>query len=160
MLELARVELQAMGLTSQQRAAVAQILSSGRRGDVLIGPAGAGKSRTIGALNRVWETHVGGRVLGVATSQIATKVLTDDGLTALNSTQFRNRFLPDAHGRVRDQLRPDDLVVVDEAGMSGTDELDTISAPRRGGRRQAGLRRRPRPARRGRRRRPARAAGR
>ena len=114
-------------MTSEQRAAVAQILSSGRRGDVLIGPAGAGKSRTIGALNRVWETHVGGRVLGVATSQIATKVLTDDGLTALNSTQFRNRFLPDAHGRVRDQLRPDDLVVVDEAGMSGTDELDTIS---------------------------------
>jgi ATP-dependent exoDNAse (exonuclease V) alpha subunit len=48
-------------------------------------------------------------------------------LTALNSTQFRNRFVPDAQGRVRDQLAPDDLIVVDEAGMSGTDELDTLS---------------------------------
>ena len=45
-LELARVELQAMGLTVEQQAAVVRILSSGRRGDVLIGPAGAGKSRT------------------------------------------------------------------------------------------------------------------
>ena len=41
-----------------------QILSSGRRGDVLIGPAGAGKSRTVGALALVWEQQVGGRVLG------------------------------------------------------------------------------------------------
>jgi hypothetical protein len=42
-LELARVELQAMGLTVEQQAAVVQILSSARRGDVLIGPAGAGQ---------------------------------------------------------------------------------------------------------------------
>ena len=66
-------------------------------------------------------------MLGLATSQIATKVLIDDGLTAMNTTQFRNRFRPDAQGRVRDRLRPDDLLVVDEAGMSGTDELDAIS---------------------------------
>ena len=39
-LELARVELQAAGLGDDQQAAVLQILSSGRRGDVLIGPAG------------------------------------------------------------------------------------------------------------------------
>ena len=68
-LELARVELQAAGLSVDQQAAVLQILSSGRRGDVLIGPAGAGKSRTVGALAQVWEQQIGGRVLGVATSQ-------------------------------------------------------------------------------------------
>src|SRR3954452_22743376 len=94
-LEQVREELQAAGFGADQQAAVAQILSSGRRGDVLIGPAGAGKSRTVGALAQAWENHVGGRVLGVATSQMATRVLIDDGLTALNTRRFPNRFAPD-----------------------------------------------------------------
>ena len=122
------MELQAAGLGADQQAAVLQILSSGRRGDVLIGPAGAGKSRTVGALAQVWEQQIGGRVLGVATSQIATRVLIEDGLTALNTRRFLHRFDPDEQGRVRDRLRPEDLVVVDEAGMSSTDDLDRISA--------------------------------
>ncbi len=65
---------------NDQRETVLQILSSGRGGDVLIGPAGAGKSRTVGALARVWEQQLGGRVLGVATSNMATRVLIEDGL--------------------------------------------------------------------------------
>ena len=127
-LELARVELQAAGLSPDQQAAVLQVLSSGRRGDVLIGPAGAGKSRTVGALAVAWQTAVGGRVLGLATSQIATRVLIDDGLTAINTSQFLARFGPDAHGRVRERLHATDLLVLDEAGMSSTAELDEISA--------------------------------
>ena len=75
-----------------------QILSSGRGGDVLIGPAGAGKSRTVGALARVWEQQIGGRVIGVATSNIAARVLVDDGLNAMNTRQFLHRFGPDEHG--------------------------------------------------------------
>lgn len=126
--EQARAQLAAAGLSSDQQTAVLRILTSGRYGDVLIGPAGTGKSRTVGALARAWETHVGGRVLGLATSQIATQILIDDGLTALNTTAFRDRFVPDAHGRVHERLSARDLIVVDEAGMSGTDELDTISA--------------------------------
>ena len=127
-LELARVELQAAGLSTDQQAAVLQVLSSGRRGDVLIGPAGAGKSRTVGALAVAWQTAVGGRVLGLATSQIATRVLVDDGLTAINTSQFLARFGPDAQGRVRERLHATDLLVLDEAGMSSTAELDEISA--------------------------------
>ena len=116
------------GLSASQRDAVLAIVSSGRTGDVLIGPAGAGKSRTVGALAQVWRWQTGGRVIGLATSQIATRVLAEDGLAAMNTTVFRHRFTPDAEGRVRARLRPDDLVVVDEAGMSGTAELDMISA--------------------------------
>ena len=95
---------------------------------MLIGPAGAGKSRTVGALAQVWEQQIGGRVLGVATSQAATQVLIEDGLTALNTRRFLHRFEPDKRGRVRDQLRPEDLVMVDEAGMTSTEDLDRISA--------------------------------
>ena len=159
-LELAGVELQAAGLgRADQQDAVLQILSSGRRGDVLIGPAGAGKSRTVGALAQVWEQQIGGRVLGVATSNIAARVLIEDGLNALNTRRFLHRFGPDEQGRVRDRLRPEDLVVVDEAGMSSTDDLDRISAIVAAAGAKTALHRRPRTARRGRGRRHARAAG-
>jgi hypothetical protein len=70
----------------------------------------------------VWQTHAGGRVFGVATSQIATDVLADDGLTALNTTRFLHRFSPDRGGR--DRLGVRDVVVVDEAGMASTTDLD------------------------------------
>lgn len=125
--ELTRVELIGAGLGSDQAEAVLGILSSGRGGDVLIGPAGVGKSRTMGVLAGVWETRFGGRVLGLATSQIATSVLADDGLDAVNTTVFVNRFTPDAQGRVRDRIRPGDLVIIDEANMSGTPELEVVS---------------------------------
>lgn len=122
------VELRAGGLSEDQCNAVLQILSSGRRGDVLIGPAGAGKSRTLGALAHVWEQQTGGRVLGVATSNIATQVLREDGLNAMNAARFLNRFTPDEQGRVRDRIGPNDLVVIDEAGMTSTEDHDRISA--------------------------------
>ncbi len=63
----AESELIEAGLTSDQTRALLGILTSGRAGDLLIGPAGAGKSRTVGQLAHVWNTEVGGRVLGVAT---------------------------------------------------------------------------------------------
>ena len=93
-LAIAEVDLRAAGLVNDQREKVLAILSSGRGGDVLIGPAGAGKSRSVGALARVWEQQLGGRVLGVATSNMATRVLTEDGLDALNTMQFLRRFGP------------------------------------------------------------------
>lgn len=126
-LKLARIEAERAGLSPDQRDAVAGILGSGRRGDVLIGPAGAGKSRAVATLAAVWEAHLGGRVLGVATSQIAADVLAEDGLTALNTRVFLQRFGPDGQGRVRDRIRAGDLVVIDEAGMSSTGELEAIS---------------------------------
>lgn len=126
-LEMVRIEAERAGLSEDQRDAVLGILSSGRRGDVLIGPAGAGKSRTVAALAGMWESHIGGRVLGVATSQIATQVLAEDGLTAINTTVFTHRFTPDDQGQVQDRIHPGDMVVIDEAGMSGTPELKAIS---------------------------------
>lgn len=128
-LEMLRVELGAAGLSADQVDAVAGIVSSGRVGDVLVGPAGAGKSRTVGELARAWSGQTGGRVLGVATSQIATTNLAGDGLEAINSTRFLNAFTPDPEtGQARDQLRAGDMVVVDEAGMSSTRELAAITA--------------------------------
>ena len=128
-LELLRVELAAAGLSQDQVGAVAGIVSSGRVGDVLVGPAGTGKSRTVGELARVWSGHTGGRVLGVATSQIATSNLAGDGLEAINTTRFLNAFAPDPDtGQARDRLHAGDMVIIDEAGMSATSEMDRIVA--------------------------------
>ncbi|WP_224389132.1 MobF family relaxase [Pseudonocardia sp. ICBG1293] len=124
--EALRSRLAAAGLSGDQVDAVAGIIGSGRLGDCLVGPAGTGKSRTVGELARVWAEHADGRVLGLATSQIATQNLAGDGLEALNTTRFLNGFTPDEAGEVRDRLTGRDLVIVDEAGMSSTQELDRI----------------------------------
>ena len=79
----------------------------------LVAPAGTGKSYAIGALADAW-TASGGRVFGTATSQIATEVLTQDGLNAMNITQWLKRGEP---------LQPNDLVVLDESSMTPTAQL-------------------------------------
>ncbi|MGQ0480399.1 MAG: MobF family relaxase [Pseudonocardia sp.] len=119
-------ELDSAGLAPDQASAVVGIVSSGRAGDVLIGPAGTGKSRTVGVLAYAWQKHVGGRVIGLATSQIAAMELADNGLEAMNTTRFLTAFTnhPGMHG---DRIRSGDLVVLDEVGMSSTAELAQIS---------------------------------
>lgn len=125
--ELVGARCDSAGLGGDQVAAVAGILTSGRVGDVLIGPAGVGKSRTLAALAQHWHQQVGGRVVGVATSQIATLELVDNGLDAVNTTQFLRQATPDDAGQVRRPLMAGDLVVVDEVGMTSTADLAAIT---------------------------------
>lgn len=117
------------GLSGDQAAVVAGVLGSGRTVDVLVGPAGTGKSHTVGALAGAWQTEMGGRVLGLATAKIAAQNLDGLGLEGMTTAAFRRQFLePDAGtGQVRQRLGAGDLVVVDEAGMSSTAELIEIA---------------------------------
>lgn len=132
--ELLRVELAAAGLGADQADAVVGIVSSGLCGDVLIGPAGTGKSHTVSALAGVWEERFGGRVMGLATSQNAAEVLAADGVPAMNTTRFLRAFSPGEDGQpARERVQAGDLFVVDEAGMSSTRELDAIAAIVAGG---------------------------
>ena len=126
-LELLRVELAAAGLGPDQVDAVAGIVSSGRAGDVLIGPAGTGKSYTVAALAQVWEQRVGGRVLGLATTEIAARNLAEDGVAAMNTARFLALYGSGPDGEpARERVGSGDLYVIDEAGMSGTPELAQI----------------------------------
>ena len=66
-------------LTIDQALAVEQIATSGRRLDVLVGPAGTGKSTTMAGLRAVWEAeHGAGSVLGLAPSAAAAEVLAEE----------------------------------------------------------------------------------
>jgi conjugative relaxase-like TrwC/TraI family protein len=113
-------------LGDDQRAAVLGVMGSGRLADVLIGPAGTGKSYTTGAIQEAWETFHG-PVLGLATGQNAANVLTEEGLSAQNIAQFLAQY--EAGGRdglPQRQLPPGALLVIDETGMSATEQLDRV----------------------------------
>ena len=125
-----------------QAAAVHGVLTSGARVESLVGPAGTGKSFVVGTIARGW-THPelrgeqAGRVFGLATSQIATNVLTAEGLTARNvaawlATQDRLAAGPGSggpqpvEGDEAWRLHAGDLVVVDESAMTDTAALAAI----------------------------------
>jgi conjugative relaxase-like TrwC/TraI family protein len=66
-------------LSTDQAVAVEQIVGSERVLDVLVGPAGTGKSTTMAGLRAVWEAEHGpGSVLGLAPSAAAAEVLADE----------------------------------------------------------------------------------
>ena len=132
---------QGIELGADQAAAVTGILTSGARVESLVGPAGTGKSFVVGVLAKAWqdpelwgEDGAGGRarrVVGLATSQKAADILTAEGVTSANTSKWlatQNRL---TNGRAKDgdaewELRPGDLVVVDESSMASMQQLHAI----------------------------------
>jgi len=151
------------GLFDDQAAAVRKIARSGRLLDILVGPAGAGKTHTLAALRTTWETaHGPGSVIGLAPSAAAAEVLgTALGIPAENTTKWmvEHDAAPDRHERLtrataalpravsreaareiaahiqrlthdlnRWSFHPGQLVIIDEASLAGTADLDRITA--------------------------------
>src|SRR5262249_27802654 len=58
----------ARGLTADQAQAVYGIVTSGRAIDILVGPAGTGKTRTVAVLADIWKQARLGGVTGLTTS--------------------------------------------------------------------------------------------
>jgi conjugative relaxase-like TrwC/TraI family protein len=111
-------------LSEDQADAVAQIADSGQVVDVLVGPAGAGKTTTLGVLRTVWEVEHGrGSVVGLAPSAAAARVLGDElGIATENTAKWVH-----AHTHNGWTLKPGQLLIVDEASLAGTVTLDTIA---------------------------------
>ncbi|MDR6507722.1 MobF family relaxase [Arthrobacter oryzae] len=65
-----------LDLHSDQRAAAAKLLLSGNRLDAVVGPAGTGKTTTLGAVKAAWEAAFGaGTVVGLAPAAASAQVL-------------------------------------------------------------------------------------
>jgi conjugative relaxase-like TrwC/TraI family protein len=112
-------------LNPGQRALIAHFVSSGRALAVGIGPPGTGKSTTMAAMRAAWEGATGGRVIGFAPSAAAASVLGDElGVRAdtLHSLTVARR------NGVPVDVRPGDLLLVDETGMAGTLTLNEVRA--------------------------------
>lgn len=123
--KVARVVRHSNGrLSTQQRTALESITSSGRNLDLLVGPAGAGKTTTMRALRSAWIVEHGqGSVIGLAPSATAAQALADDlGVACDNTAKWLHEY-----DRGRTDLRAGQLVIIDEATLAGTTTLDRIS---------------------------------
>jgi len=121
----ARPDRKGQTLGDDQAGALARIAVSGRVVDVLVGPAGAGKTTAMSALRRAWEhEHGPGSVVGLAPSAVAAQVLADDlGIQTENTAKWW-----EVHERTGETFRQGQLVIVDEASLAGTLSLDRITA--------------------------------
>lgn len=79
-----------LGLAADQRAAAHAVLSSGRRLDAVVGPAGSGKTTTMAAIRDAWEqAHGAGSVVGLAPAAASAEVLGRNlGLAAENVAKW------------------------------------------------------------------------
>ncbi len=86
------------GLSLDQAVAIEQVATSGRVLDVLVGPAGTGKSTTMAGLRAAWETEHGpGSVLGLAPSAAAAEVLADElGIDTENTAKWLHEHRQEA----------------------------------------------------------------
>jgi conjugative relaxase-like TrwC/TraI family protein len=115
------------GLRADQAAAALWALTSARRAEILVGPAGSGKTRTVAELARIWRQAGLGDVIGLATSQNAANILAAAGpIRAYNTA----RFLGHLEGR-REALdampvQPGSLIILDEASMMSLADMAAI----------------------------------
>jgi ATP-dependent exoDNAse (exonuclease V) alpha subunit len=122
--EAATAAVDRVALGADQDEALIAIAASGRIVDLLIGPAGAGKTTAMRALRAAWETQHGpGSVVGLAPSATAAAVLGGDLGIATENTA---KWLAD-HDRCGAAFREGQLVIVDEASLAGTFTLDRIA---------------------------------
>lgn len=111
-------------LTHSQTEAISAIATSRRQVDLLVGPAGAGKTTTMHALLVAWtREHGRGSVVGLAPSAVAAGVLAGDlGISCENTA----KWLHDYAAGLGD-FQPGQLVIIDEATLADTNTLDQIT---------------------------------
>jgi conjugative relaxase-like TrwC/TraI family protein len=137
--DIALAEADATGtvLDAGQKQMVRTVASDRRRVQLVLAPAGAGKTTALKVLADMW-TAGGGHIVGLAPSAAAAAQLaeatgiTADTLARLSWALDHRRPLPDW----ADRIGPRTLLLVDEAGMADTPTLDTAigHALQRGGR--------------------------
>jgi Ti-type conjugative transfer relaxase TraA len=117
---LARAEARGLRLSDEQADALAHV-SDGRDLGIVVGHAGTGKSAMLGLAREVWEA-AGYEVRGVALSGIAAENLeSGSGISSRTIASLEHGW-----GQGRDVLNSRDVLVIDEAGMVGTRQLERV----------------------------------
>ncbi len=125
-LAVLEASLHGIGLNRGQADLVLALTSSGRRVQLVLAPAGSGKTTAVRVLADAWRGHVG-PVIGLAPSAAAATVLA--GASGIPSETLAKLVHDLDHGRrswLNEAIGPDTLVVVDEAGMADTLTLDRV----------------------------------
>lgn len=121
-LALVRAEMRGLTLSSEQRNAF-DYVTSGRGLGVVGGYAGTGKSAMLGVAREAWES-AGYQVQGLALSGIAAENL--EGGSGIASRTIAS--LEHQWGQGRELLTDKSILVIDEAGMIGTRQLERVIA--------------------------------
>jgi Ti-type conjugative transfer relaxase TraA len=117
---LARAERRGLVLSGEQADALAHVMDGSNLG-VVVGHAGTGKSAMLGVAREAWEA-AGYEVRGAALSGIAAENLeSGSGISSRTIASLE-------HGweQGRDPLTSRDVLVIDEAGMVGTRQLERV----------------------------------
>ena len=112
-------------LGPDQAAAVTAIATSGRVLDLLVGPAGTGKTTALAGLRHAWESvHGPGSVIGLAPSAAAAEVLADElGIDTENTAKW-------IHESRRQRQRHAQIAALDERLRATTSNPSTVLARR------------------------------
>jgi hypothetical protein len=117
---LARAAARGLDLSGEQRAAF-DLATDGRDLSAVVGYAGTGKSVMLGVAREAWES-AGLNVRGVALSGIAAEGLENgSGIASRTIASMEHGW---AQGR--DLLSSGDVLVIDEAGMVGTRQMERV----------------------------------
>jgi TrwC relaxase/AAA domain len=115
------------GLRLDQAASAFLALTSDRRAEILVGPAGSGKTRTAAQVAQVWRQAGMGDVYALTTSQAARNVLHDAGVElADNTAVFLGHLAGQREARGAKTVRPGTLLILDEASMMSMADMAAI----------------------------------
>jgi Ti-type conjugative transfer relaxase TraA len=121
-LALVRAEMRGLTLSPEQRSAFDHV-TSGRGLGVVVGYAGTGKSAMLGVAREAWES-AGYQVQGLALSGIAAENLeSGSGIASRTIASLEHQW-----GQGRELLTNKSILVIDEAGMIGTRQLERVIA--------------------------------
>lgn len=117
---MAHAERRGLALSSDQADALAHV-TDGCALSIVVGYAGTGKSAMLGVAREVWEA-AGYHVRGAALSGIAAESLErGSGISSQTIAGLEHSW-----GQARDALTVRDVLVIDEAGMVGTRQLQRV----------------------------------
>ncbi|HEV7288861.1 Ti-type conjugative transfer relaxase TraA, partial [Sphingomonas sp.] len=117
---IARAAARNMFLSPEQRSAFEHVTDAKGLG-VVIGYAGTGKSAMLGVAREAWE-DAGYQVQGIALSGIAAENLeSGSGIASRTIASLEHQWAQD-----RDLLTSRDVLVIDEAGMIGTRQMERV----------------------------------
>ena len=121
-LALVRADMRGMVLSSEQRSAFDHV-TKGQGISVVVGYAGTGKSAMLGVAREAWES-AGYTVRGAALSGIAAENLEGgSGIGSRTIASLEHQWKQD-----RELLTSRDVLVIDEAGMVGTRQMERVIA--------------------------------
>jgi len=115
------------GLRLDQATAAFLALTSPRRAELIVGPAGTGKTYTAVRIADAWRAAGKGQVFGIAATSAGRNVLVEAGiLVAENTAQFLGHLPGQREARGATSLGPDTLLILDEASTTSMPDLAAI----------------------------------